>query len=67
MLVLVGDVIFFGGIGRCDFPDGDLDCLTSGIRQKLLTLPDETKLLPGHGPATTVGRERMANPYVGGS
>ena len=66
MLALVGDVIFYGGIGRCDFPDGDFDLLIRGIRQRLLTLPDDTKLLPGHGPATTVARERAANPYVGG-
>ena len=56
MLALVGDVIFYGGIGRCDFPDGDFDLLIRGIRQRLLTLPDDARLLPGHGPATTVAR-----------
>ena len=61
----MGDVIFAGGIGRHDFPDGNLDQLLCGIRQKLLDLPDETLLLPGHGPATTVGQEKLTNPFVG--
>ncbi len=65
MLAFVGDVIFAGGIGRTDFPDGDFDDLIAGIRQKLLTLPDDTRLLPGHGPATTVGTEKRDNPFVG--
>jgi glyoxylase-like metal-dependent hydrolase (beta-lactamase superfamily II) len=61
----VGDVIFAGSIGRTDFPDGDHAQLISGIRSKLFTLPDDTVLLPGHGPTTTVGRERLSNPFVG--
>jgi glyoxylase-like metal-dependent hydrolase (beta-lactamase superfamily II) len=65
MLAFVGDVIFAGSIGRSDFPDGDFDLLTSGIRSKLFTLPDATVLLPGHGPSTTVGREKRTNPFVG--
>ncbi len=64
-LVFCGDVIFAGSIGRTDFPDGDFDELASGIRTKLFTLPDETVLMPGHGPPTTVGRERRTNPFVG--
>ena len=64
-LVFVGDVIFAGSIGRTDFPDGDYDQLTGGIREILFTLPDETPLLPGHGPTTTVGHEKRDNPYVG--
>jgi hydroxyacylglutathione hydrolase len=63
--VFVGDVIFAGGIGRTDFPDGDPHQLVKGIREKLFTLPDATVLLPGHGPATTVGREKRDNPWVG--
>jgi glyoxylase-like metal-dependent hydrolase (beta-lactamase superfamily II) len=63
-LVFVGDVIFAGGIGRTDFPGGDFARLVAGIRQKLFTLPDDTLLLPGHGPATTVGQEKRTNPFV---
>lgn len=63
-LVFVGDVIFAGSIGRTDFPDGDFDALAEGIRQKLYRLPDATQLVPGHGPPTTVGQEKMNNPYV---
>ncbi len=65
MLVFVGDVIFAGGIGRTDFPDGDYDGLIAGIRRQLFTLPDDTLLLCGHGPATTVGVEKRTNPFVG--
>jgi glyoxylase-like metal-dependent hydrolase (beta-lactamase superfamily II) len=65
-VVFVGDVIFFGSIGRTDFPDGDYDQLVAGIQAKLYTLPDATRLLPGHGPATTVGREKRTNPFVPG-
>jgi len=64
-LVFVGDVIFAGSIGRTDFPDGDFRQLASGIHARLFTLPDETLLLPGHGPPTTVGREKQTNPFVG--
>jgi len=64
-IVFAGDVIFAGSIGRTDFPDGDFEALASGIHEKLFTLPDETVLLPGHGPPTTVGQERRGNPFVG--
>ncbi len=64
-VVFVGDVIFAGSIGRTDFPDGNLRQLVLGIRSKLFTLPNETILLPGHGPATTVGEEKRSNPFVG--
>ena len=64
-LVFVGDVIFAGGIGRTDFPNGDFEQLKEGIHAKLFTLPDETVLLPGHGPPTTVGQEKRTNPLVG--
>lgn len=65
MLVLGGDVLFAGSIGRTDFPDGDAAALITSIRQKLFILPDDTVVLPGHGPATTTGRERRSNPFVG--
>lgn len=63
--VFVGDVIFCEGIGRTDFPDGDFRTLAEGIHRELFTLPDETRLLPGHGPETTVGQEKRTNPFVG--
>jgi glyoxylase-like metal-dependent hydrolase (beta-lactamase superfamily II) len=65
-LVFGGDVLFEGGIGRTDFPDGDFAALAAGIRRHLYTLPDDTVVFPGHGPATTVGRERRHNPFVTG-
>ncbi len=65
-LVFGGDVLFQGGIGRTDFPDGDSAALAAGIRRHLYTLPDDTVVFPGHGPATTVGRERRHNPFVTG-
>jgi len=61
---LVGDVVFAGGIGRTDFPGGDYNVLMNSIAQRILTLPDETILYPGHGPATTVGRELRTNPFL---
>jgi glyoxylase-like metal-dependent hydrolase (beta-lactamase superfamily II) len=62
---LVGDVIFAGSVGRTDFPGGSAASLFDGIRRKLFNLPDATLLYPGHGPPTTVGRERRGNPFVG--
>jgi glyoxylase-like metal-dependent hydrolase (beta-lactamase superfamily II) len=62
--VLCGDVIFAGSIGRTDLPGGDYDTLLASIRREILTLPDATPLHPGHGPATTVGRERAHNPFL---
>jgi glyoxylase-like metal-dependent hydrolase (beta-lactamase superfamily II) len=59
-----GDVLFSGGVGRWDLPGGDRDLLLRGIGEKLLTLPDHVKVLPGHGPATTIGVERRDNPYL---
>ena len=64
-VVWVGDVIFAGSVGRTDFPDGNHRQLILGIRSKLFTLPDQTILLPGHGPATTVGEEKRNNPFAG--
>ena len=62
--VFGGDVIFAGSIGRTDFPGGSFDALADGIHQKLFTLPDDTVIFPGHGPATTVGAERKWNFYL---
>ena len=62
--VLSGDVLFAGSIGRTDLPGGDTDAMLASLRDKVLTLPDDAYVLPGHGPATTVGRERRTNPYL---
>ncbi len=63
--VLGGDVLFAGSIGRTDFPDGNTEQLLTSIREKLFSLPDDTIIYPGHGPNTTVGREKQTNPFVG--
>ncbi|MEP0804185.1 MAG: MBL fold metallo-hydrolase [Chloroflexota bacterium] len=60
-----GDLIFAGSVGRTDLPGGDWDALVRSIREQIFTLPDDTRLLSGHGPATTVGEEKMNNPFVG--
>ena len=65
-LVFGGDVLFAGSVGRTDFPDGSFEQLAAGIREKLFTLPDETIVLSGHGPATTIGEEKRTNPFVQG-
>jgi glyoxylase-like metal-dependent hydrolase (beta-lactamase superfamily II) len=59
-----GDVLFRGGVGRTDLPGGDWDTLESSIRTRFYTLPDATRVYPGHGDATTVGEEKAANPHV---
>ena len=63
--VFGGDVLFRGSIGRTDFPGGDHEGLIRGIRRKLFTLPDDTVVYPGHGPVTTVAREKRSNPFCG--
>lgn len=60
----VGDVVFQGSIGRSDLPGGSLETLMRSIREQVLTLPDDTVLYSGHGPATTVARERATNPFL---
>jgi hydroxyacylglutathione hydrolase len=62
--VLAGDVLFQGSIGRTDLWEGSLPALLASIREKLLVLPDDTVVYPGHGPATTVGQERRTNPFL---
>ena len=62
--VIGGDVLFNGSIGRTDLPGGDYATLINSIQQQLFTLPDETKVYSGHGPMTTVGLEKMNNPFV---
>jgi hydroxyacylglutathione hydrolase len=59
-----GDVLFAGSIGRTDLPGGDLDAMQASLRDKILTLDDETVVLPGHGPTTTIGQERATNPFL---
>ena len=63
---LVGDVLFQGSIGRTDLPRGDHATLLNSIREQLLTLPDDTTFLPGHGPTSTIGAERRTNPFLRG-
>jgi len=62
--VLTGDTLFAGGVGRTDFPGGSMDELLTSIRTRLLPLPDRTRMLPGHGPPSTIGEERRSNPFL---
>ena len=63
-LLIGGDVLFAGGVGRWDLPGGDAELLFAGIRQKLFPLGDNVTVLPGHGPPTKTGTERLTNPFV---
>lgn len=65
--VITGDALFCGSIGRTDLPGGSMETLVTSIRKGLLTLPDNTIVYPGHGPATTIGQEKRMNPYLHGS
>jgi glyoxylase-like metal-dependent hydrolase (beta-lactamase superfamily II) len=66
-VAVVGDALFAGSIGRTDLPGGDAETLLTSIREQLLTLPDDTIVYPGHGPATTIGAERRGNPFLTGA
>jgi hydroxyacylglutathione hydrolase len=66
-IAFVGDAVFAGSIGRTDLPGGDTALLLRAINDVLLSLPDDTVLYPGHGPATTVGEERRSNPFLTGA
>jgi glyoxylase-like metal-dependent hydrolase (beta-lactamase superfamily II) len=66
-VAIVGDVLFAGSVGRVDLPGGDGATLLQSIRDHLLTLPDETVVHAGHGPETTIGRERSSNPFLTGT
>lgn len=61
--VVCGDALFKGSVGRTDLPFGDSNTLLSGIKKELFTLPDELEAYPGHGPVTTIGREKRENPF----
>ena len=63
-LLVAGDVLFAGSIGRTDFPMGNHQDLIEAIRNKLFKLPEDTTVIPGHGPLTTIGDERSDNPFV---
>lgn len=63
-VVFCGDVVFRGSIGRTDLPGGSYQALLNSIRDQILTLPDDVRLLNGHGPETTVGQERLYNPFL---
>lgn len=63
-LVFTGDALFFGSIGRSDLAGGNHEQLLRSIKEKLLILPDDTRVFPGHGPETTIGNEKFANPWL---
>lgn len=63
-LLIAGDALFAGSIGRTDLPGGDFDTLANAIRERFYTLPDRTVVLPGHGPQTSIGDEKRTNPFV---
>jgi len=63
-IIFVGDTLFAGSIGRTDFPNGNMQQLIKGIKLKLFTLPEDTIAYPGHGPETTIGREKTDNPFL---
>jgi glyoxylase-like metal-dependent hydrolase (beta-lactamase superfamily II) len=65
-VVFSGDVLFAGSIGRTDLPGGDFETLIGSIERELLTLPDDTIVYSGHGPETTIGKERRSNPFLTG-
>ena len=62
--LIVGDTLFAGSVGRTDLPGGDQPLLIAGIREKLLPFPEATRVYPGHGPMTTIGQEKLHNPFL---
>jgi glyoxylase-like metal-dependent hydrolase (beta-lactamase superfamily II) len=62
--LIAGDTLFAGSIGRTDFPGGSMEKILDSLKGKLMTLPDETVVVPGHGPLTTIGEERENNPFL---
>lgn len=62
--IVLGDVIFAGSVGRTDLPGGDMNILVASIKEKLFKLPPDTKIYPGHGPSTTIRREKHTNPFL---
>jgi glyoxylase-like metal-dependent hydrolase (beta-lactamase superfamily II) len=65
-LLVAGDTLFAGSIGRTDLPGGNFDQIIDSLHTRLLPLPDETRVLTGHGPETTIGAERRSNPFLQG-
>jgi hydroxyacylglutathione hydrolase len=63
-IVITGDTLFADSVGRTDFPGGSMEALMKSIGDKLLSLPEDTVVYPGHGPSTTIGRETVHNPYL---
>ena len=63
-MILAGDTLFAGSIGRTDLPGGNYEQILNSIHTRLLTLPEETRVIPGHGPATTIGTESRTNPFL---
>jgi glyoxylase-like metal-dependent hydrolase (beta-lactamase superfamily II) len=65
-LVFTGDTLFQGSVGRTDFPGGNFDAIIDSIKSKLMILPDDTKVLPGHGLKSSIGKEKIYNPFISG-
>ena len=63
-MIFTGDTLFWESVGRSDFPGGSASALIRSIREKLMTLPDDVSVLPGHGPLSTIGHERRYNPFL---
>jgi len=63
-MLIAGDTLFAGSIGRTDLPGGNSRQILDSIESRLITLPEETMVVPGHGPATTIGEERESNPFL---
>ena len=66
MVLFSGDTLFFGSVGRTDFPGGSMSQLVRSVQDKLFTLPDNTRVLPGHNEETTIEREKRENPFFSG-